>query len=253
MEKIDSLLEEMDLAENPSVVTKSKWTWAHFPPGTVFEVDPTVGNGYGKTAFTSTQIFANGVRSYVVDTTTPGVVTDFLSFNLSWVTHILKRGEGVPVVDFNLGCLKRNSSEHNAIIEQIHGIYKKKKNEYVGLYVHDVINIALSKLKCIDVVIDSEALLINLLKQGVIKGHKVFQYNYDFIVWTANKKKLLNAVKRNFSKCLIPVKHRLKEEAGEEQREWDQYCDDLDLDYGRRSSGDVEEDDVYIDRFESWY
>lgn len=247
MEKLDSLPEEMD-PENPSVVTKPKWSWGHFPPGTVFEVDPLIGNSHKQTVFTSTKIFAIGARSYVVDTTTPGVVTDFLSFNLSWVTRILKRGKGAPVVNFNLGGLKR---DYNANTEQIQGIYKKKKNEYVGLYVHDIIDIALSKLKCIDVVIDSDALLINLLKQGVIKGHKVS--DYDLIVWSANKKKLKAAVKRNFSKCLFPVKERLKEEAEEEQREWKQYCDDMDLDYGRRSSGNVEEDDVYIDRFESWY
>lgn len=76
---------------------KNKFNRGHFPRGTIVTIDPTVSNGIVN--FEVLNLIGNGANSWVIETKTPYKCSDDMnySFNIDWVTGILKRGDLPPL------------------------------------------------------------------------------------------------------------------------------------------------------------
>jgi hypothetical protein len=176
---------------------KKTWNTGHFPVGTIAKAKL---HNEEEFEFTVKEVVCNGPRSYVIVTDLPHDLTDDKSFNMSYVTSIVKRGDG-----------SEYKNTGSAAISQM--FRDSIKDGYVSARI--LILFTTSLYVKPDMLIDIDNFIIELFKQGVLRKNS----SYDLVY---NKKKLRKAVKRLLNKFL--VKHKTAER--EQQEMYSKWVED---------------------------
>lgn len=200
-----------------------KWNVGHFPVGTVCEAKVSYQEPIN---FTVQGIAKNGVNSYILITDIPSEIESlqYTSINISWVTKIIKRGDGEINIDVNNGGREDWFSKSQRRNQGSFGITKYKSQYLVFGDARSLVMHVVSKYIKPEMCLKTEALIEQLFKQGVIQTSFVHNdYWRDMPYIKCNKQKLNKAVKRLLNKFLMPIKLA---EAAEKAMYEDMYRDD---------------------------
>lgn len=205
---------------------EKRWMPAHLPVGTIVEVVFSHGAKHGQPQqFTVLETKRNGPRSFVVITPEHNDELDVpVGFNTSWITRIVKRGEGGPSFQNDkLACLtkqrlKRECDRRNDTIYAIHssGYNPNMSNNYVQGWTRDVVELLVRH--CNMPLADTEILDYDKVHKLLCAQTFVIDYTltgdlHGIISLVVKKKKAKAWFKRNFRKFLASTRKLEKNEA----------------------------------------
>lgn len=171
---------------------KKTWNTGHFPVGTIAKAKLHSEEEF---EFIVKGVVCNGPKSYVIITDLPHDLTDSKMFNMSYVTRIVKRGDGPEY----------KGSDYTVFNKDVHDSFKSG-HIYAGILI-SFMSVPYMKP---NMMVDNEEFIIELFSQGVLRRDSSYKLIY-------NKRKLRKAVKRLLNKFLI--RHKTAEY--EEQETYD--------------------------------
>jgi hypothetical protein len=203
---------------------RNGFNYAHFPVGTICEVHVNTYKSEPKVVEV-TSLFKNGADSYVIETTTPGTVTEFFGCNIDHVTKIIKRGDGP--VRFAPSPFKRTFHKDIAQeLEYSYSKYGKHPSQYMTGDIRGLLLYVTDGLLTVDHMLDFEKFTNAVFDTGV------FQKVSDDTTWMdfykADKKRLKKVVRQLINKCLTSKKEALAFERDLDNKMMEQELDYLD-------------------------
>lgn len=183
-----------------------KWNVGHFPIGTVCEAKVSYQEPI---SFTVQGVVQNGVNSYVLITDIPSEIESlqYTSINISWVTKIIKRGDGEIKIDVNSGGREDWFAKSQRRNQGSYGITKHKSQYLVIGDTRALVMHVVSKYVKPEMCLKTEALIEQLFKQGALQTSFVpGDYWCSTPYVKCSKQKLNKAVKRLLNKFLMPIK-----------------------------------------------
>lgn len=175
---------------------KTKFSIAHFPQGTIFELNPEFlpqFNGENR-QFEVDYIAQNGAQSFVLQTTTINDIIDRpYAFNIIHVKRIVKRGQGEvkvynSVPDINLW---QDFSQ------------RKSKTHYAVLNLTPFILSLIYRYVPITAYIDLDQAVESLKEQGFVKTISNDSWYSHYLV---NKKKVKKWLRQNANRLILSIK-----------------------------------------------
>jgi hypothetical protein len=181
-----------------------KFNVAHFPKGTVCEITMI---GRPPFEIEVQHIVQNGPNSFVLVSTTPGTVTEFESYNMVYVTRIIKRGTGKVVFDTEMQQrFDKRFMEDQKRNDGSFGIYKHHSQYLAFVGVRELVFHIADRYLDNTKLLDLPKLLQMLTDHNVLRVTPIpGDYGFDdgFGYYVVSKKKLNNAVRRMVNKCLV--------------------------------------------------
>lgn len=213
----------------------------HFPQGTIFEVHPSVGDQTQPLqSYTVDRLERNGVRSWVIVTTTmrPGIrdkaVLEPFTINIDWATKILQRGHGPLIIDpgARLSDYRAFDARSLQLLKLETGLEfpPAQRGEVLFYDPCNAISAALHDLgRWSDRdQIDRRRVLALLRRQGLMREHRAQFHSaapwvncadLHYVRYGALRKWL----EKNHHRVRVPVKTLLREEAMQDQRDYENH------------------------------
>ena len=207
-----------------------KFNYMHFPVGThvrgnVFPHDPSLAFD-GKVI----ELVKNGVNSYCIILDTPDALFGNKTVNITYVSEIVKRGDG----DIKF---KKPTYSRKEFLEDVNRMIvgKKHPTQYNGYYgFRNIIVDIAERYVMIDGCLDVDKLVDKVYATNAVKIRSgECDFNSAHKSHVINKKKLKSIIRRLVPKCLMKLKVAEKEEAA-------RFDDDLGYDDERHGHGRYE-------------
>ncbi len=211
------------------------WQPQHFPKGTVVRikgfkrVEKDVVTNYEATEMqvTVNMVIQNGISSWLIQTDEMNDALDLhRSYNFDHIHSIVKRGEGPLVVSY---IHDRHPSLNNKLSITDKPL-NKRRYYWMGVYeifYHLVNNTSLPKELCL-----KEEFMEFFMKQSFVRKQKMFfGKNWNWYIYSADKKKARRFFQQNVNRWIKPMKQVRIEAEEEAKKEYDEYCRDMDVDY----------------------
>jgi hypothetical protein len=221
-----------------SKIEKNKFNIGHTPIGTVAEfsvitMKPVIA--------TVTAIQTNGPNSFILTTDAPGNVTEFQSFNISWVSKIIKRGTGGTKITHD------RYGREDDLQKEFEELYelgaRKSKSQYANMYMRHLVVRVAEKYTNDTMWLDMDKLMDLVFSSGILTVKSIGEYNRYVLV---NKQKLNKLIKRNINRCLA---NRRKAQLAEDKENQELYERDYAFDLRDMLDRDEEDDAEPVSQF----
>jgi hypothetical protein len=197
---------------------------AFFSKGTVVEFDP-----YNDQFGIRLKLTVDTVERFVAaDYILHGKSTDQehgtpLAIRISQVTSIVQRAPGVMKLNRpEVAQHKQNREKFNEAVD--FGDVAKHSSQYQTISKETLVQAIIYEYRKDDQIVDKDKMMSLLEKEHLFKSYQSGGF-WSYPVYIVNKKKLRNAIKRLFSKCLVKHMHSQRAYDNAVERRWNWNAD----------------------------